>query len=545
MKRLIANFLLLVALAINCQASDQILDKIAHASVRVFASDGGLGSGSIYQKNAESIYILTNAHVVSRANSKVNIEFWYHGRLSKKIPGKVVAFRYQPQSDYDFAVVEVMAKDLGNYFESIEAIPLAPDQLKLDFTKIYSAGCPQGTWQTHWIGHGTEPIGTRQALKFVPMPANGRSGSAIYQVISPTEIYQTALITYRTIGTGKDGSHEKDGEGVAILVAHIIDADKKPHGTVVDRSLFEEIPVSNDHSANLETWYSLSYYDPYLSSTSSPGEIPKIWHNDGISIDQSSDFDIFPSLPRRLQPPNQQDQPPAPDGIFPSLPERRNDRPLPLEGPLVPPLKEKELDPGIIDKLSFRIDNLRQQLNGQDQKLEENNNLLRNFKKNQDENFDAQKGFLNNFADRFDRRMQNMEDQLLIRRDELQLKKDELDRALKENTEKIPSTILKWIVERPLIKAVVNWIRFLMPLAILVGIWWVGAVFLNLGPAWPIPIALAVWKTILYIGSVIGSWIKQYKASVVAKEQAKSQAATQDISALVKLIKEELAKDDK
>jgi hypothetical protein len=459
----------------------QVLETIAGASVRIFASGGSLGSGSIYQKTEEGLYILTNAHVAGGVNSKVRVEFWFQGRLSTKVPAVVTKSLLSNRSDHDYAVVFIKREDVGGYFDVVTPIPLAEKDFTPDFSKLYSAGCPQGTWQTHWIGHGTGAMGN-QAVRFVPMPANGRSGSAIYQVLDGGAVVQVGVITYRTRAPGKDGTSETDGEGIAQTIGHIRSAMDSADFSMfdfrdeVDDSKYELVPAQECPGGicppveesflvvgeEVER-YTLRYVDPYAEGRSGPELKPtEIANVDGkltARESASADIGIFPSLPKKLQ----QD---CPDGSCP-LPQESPVQPQPQTLPQqreifpnLPPILPEPLAPKLQDKAQ---------------------GLLEQLGKKQEE----QTGLLRNIGERFDRRMDIVEQQLEIQRHQLQ-------NSIKESVENVEKGIIGRLLDLPLIRQVRWLVRVLFWPLVLFAIWWVPAFLLNLGPLWFLPVIRAV-----------------------------------------------------
>lgn len=512
----------------------KVFEQIAHASVRIYARDGGLGSGSIFYKSENEILILTNAHVAGRQGQQVNVEFWYQGRLSKKVPGLVTTSVLNNKSDHDFAVVSIRSQDVGNYFPLIEPIALAQADFVPDFSKIFSAGCPQGTWQTHWIGHGTGVLGANQAVKFVPMPANGRSGSAIYQ-LTDEGIVQVGLITYRTKNPGKDGSSETDGEGIAQTIAHIrklteLSMDTSGFPDVVDDEQFEAVPVQECPDGNCPPVeqsillvgqqvekYSLKYIDRSAEANSKPSNDVIDFVDDGGSVKAQeslkSTLDIFPSLPRKLEN--------CPDGKCP-LPDEAPALPLPGEPQeIFPNLPKKilpEREPGAPkDKILPERENLPLVL----PKLEELSGRLGDIRKKQDDTT----GLLSNIGNRMDQRMELMQQRL-------ELQREELEKSISEGADRVRDGILERFLDLPLIRQIRWVVRVLFWPMVLFAIWWVPAFLLNLGPLWFLPVIRA-------IKSFINSAWAGLKAIFEKKPQAPA-APTVDASQIEFLIAQAL-----
>jgi len=144
------------------------------ATCRITAPDGGRGTGCVFEISQGRVYVLTAAHVVGRAGA-VQCEFWRHGHQSEPLPGVVIARADDDQCDA--AVVMLAESQFGGVLPT--AVPLAPrDYVAGPGETITSVGCASGAWSTGWKGHVLGYQGSD--LHFVPAPANGRSGSAVF-----------------------------------------------------------------------------------------------------------------------------------------------------------------------------------------------------------------------------------------------------------------------------------------------------------------------------------------------------------------------------
>ena len=165
------------------------------ATCRISAG-GARGTGCVFEISGGNVFVLTNAHVVGNAG-EVQCEFWKHGHRSQPVSGRVV-MRGNP---VDAAVVAVPQSALGSTLPT--AVPLADrNTLLRKGDTVISVGCPHGQWATGWKGH----VVARKSgdLHFVPPPANGRSGSAIFDAAGEQIV---GLLRARTID---------DREGIAV-----------------------------------------------------------------------------------------------------------------------------------------------------------------------------------------------------------------------------------------------------------------------------------------------------------------------------------------
>jgi hypothetical protein len=173
-----------------CQAA---LSDCIDATCRITTAEGSCGSGCVFEIGNGSVYVLTAGHVAGNA-AAVQCEFWRHGHQSSPLAGQVIG----RSAAADAAVVAVPAAALGGLLPA--AIPLAPrgEAVRAGDT-LASVGCAGGSWSTGWKGHalGYEA----EELRFVPAPANGRSGSALFDGEGKRIV---GIITART-GDGAQG----------------------------------------------------------------------------------------------------------------------------------------------------------------------------------------------------------------------------------------------------------------------------------------------------------------------------------------------------
>ncbi len=140
------------------------------ATCRITAPDGGRGSGCVFEIRSGQVYVLTAAHVVTDA--RCQCEFWSAGHQSNPMPGVVTA----RSTAADAAIVAVPESAFEGRLPVV--IPLAPrNYVVRQGQTLLSAGCAGGAWTTAWKGHALDsPDGE---VRFLPPPANGRSGSAL------------------------------------------------------------------------------------------------------------------------------------------------------------------------------------------------------------------------------------------------------------------------------------------------------------------------------------------------------------------------------
>jgi hypothetical protein len=153
------------------RASAEISDCI-DATCKISATDGSRGTGCVFERSQGQVFVLTAAHVVGSERT-IGCEFWHAGHQSAPLPGRVL---FVSQSA-DAAIVVISESAFAGVLPKV--IPIAERTCVLrPGQTVTSVGCANGSWSTGWKGH---VIGYRGAdLHFVPTPANGRSGSAIF-----------------------------------------------------------------------------------------------------------------------------------------------------------------------------------------------------------------------------------------------------------------------------------------------------------------------------------------------------------------------------
>ncbi|TWU39326.1 S1 family peptidase [Novipirellula artificiosorum] len=208
--------LMLGSLATCAMASD-LHDRCREATVRI-RNGNSMGSGTVFRESADHFYVLTNAHVAGTdLGNQVSLEFWKDGHQSRPVTGQTVAVAYIPRAYRDIAVVRVAKQTLGSYRPPV--IPLAGEQDSVDYRAIFSVGCAAGRWPTAFEGFALRRnTNGGDTIHFVPMPAGGRSGSAIFDVLGEVPKI-VGLIAWRSSddgGHGYDGRGETHGYGIAM-----------------------------------------------------------------------------------------------------------------------------------------------------------------------------------------------------------------------------------------------------------------------------------------------------------------------------------------
>ena len=201
------------AFAVEFRRAQPVMDDVFAASCRV-SVQGARGSGTfvgVAQNNPDVAYVLTNYHVVGRAND-ATVDFWANGR-KQSVRGKVVQRAYDAQMPADFAIIAVDANELKHIDPPFVALGGRDAQpgVKAFFL---SSGGPKGWAVKAWRGQTLGYYNGATAL-FQPHPVPGQSGSGIFEVVDD-ELFQTGIVTW-LIGTEGDDN----AQGGAIPIANL------------------------------------------------------------------------------------------------------------------------------------------------------------------------------------------------------------------------------------------------------------------------------------------------------------------------------------
>ncbi len=164
--------LLWAAVVASAAPAAAAISDCIDATCRITEPGGGRGTGCVFEIGQDRVYVLTAAHVVGKSQ-QVECDFWRAGHQSRPLIGQVVSRDEQA----DAAIVALGRGAFGAMLPP--AIPVAHRGFLLrPGDAILSVGCAGGSWSTGFRGHVLGYQG--MDLHFVPGPANGRSGSAIF-----------------------------------------------------------------------------------------------------------------------------------------------------------------------------------------------------------------------------------------------------------------------------------------------------------------------------------------------------------------------------
>jgi len=191
------------------------LSDCVDAACRITTPDGSRGTGCVFEIQGGMVYLLTAAHVVGQSPA-VECEFWCQGHQSRPLGGRVTA----RSTAADAAIVALPESAFAGRLPA--AVPLAPRGYTLrPGQTLASVGCANGGWSTAWKGHALDC--RDDELRFVPVPANGRSGSALFDADGQ---HLVGVVRART---------GDDSEGIATPLATIYRAFDSPAATAAAR----------------------------------------------------------------------------------------------------------------------------------------------------------------------------------------------------------------------------------------------------------------------------------------------------------------------
>ena len=188
------------------EASAENLDRVLRASCRIFAGTAR-GSGVIFDSDADSYHVLTNAHVVGRRGNRVEAEFEHSGYRSGRIAGRVVRSQIAPNSSLDLAIVELPRSAFPGPMPVLPLAEVMPGaEGSADGDTVLTVGAQGGAAVSLQRGHVVRQ--TPGLIYYKPEALPGRSGSPL---INATATAVIGLVAWRT----------GDGQGLAMSTAAI------------------------------------------------------------------------------------------------------------------------------------------------------------------------------------------------------------------------------------------------------------------------------------------------------------------------------------
>ncbi|QGJ71054.1 Hypothetical protein PBC10988_27570 [Planctomycetales bacterium 10988] len=213
--------ILIVPFAIKAEEIWQPVNllRLHHAICRIHSNSAGeinLGTGVVIAKQGASYKILTNAHVVGdEGSSEIKVVFWYEGHQLPARSAVIEWKSYAPGTARDIAILDLADASCRDFPPAV--IPLeSPDSQLLPGQGFHSIGCPHGGWPTAFTGHITRNL--RAAIEFLPPPAEGRSGSPLFELTTGKII---GLIAWQT-------ADQRSGRALSLLEIHAAFAGNPP-----------------------------------------------------------------------------------------------------------------------------------------------------------------------------------------------------------------------------------------------------------------------------------------------------------------------------
>ncbi len=203
MKQII--MILIMGIASFCDAQDipdDRLQRIYEATVRV-KCNGGIGTGTVFDQDAEYYYILTNDHVVDGGQYSVTIEYTKSHRKSGRISAKVIGTKHTKGLTFDIAILRVLKSKIG---KTLPVIPIGSAKPSLLLTTGCQAGAIQSTQQC------LVKERRNNLIYYNPTSLPGRSGSAMTDVEGKEILGLVAWMTggSDSVGVAMSGASIKD-----------------------------------------------------------------------------------------------------------------------------------------------------------------------------------------------------------------------------------------------------------------------------------------------------------------------------------------------
>lgn len=240
MKKLFSVFLgLIILLSVsNAHAKELTIEEVQDAVCRVTTtttntswwggtgSSHSMGTGTVYKEDANNYYIVTNGHVVGRAQ-KATVEFFKSGYKSAVIPAKIEFVAFKDGTSLDMALLSIPKSTFANTAIKPRVIQFAPEAFSLKpKDKIYGAGFPAGRWCQLWFARIYSDNGN--TISFNMPPEGGQSGTAVLTTITDAKgDKHTAISGILSWRYGHDGQQQWGG-GLSIKRAYEIFKSRKP-----------------------------------------------------------------------------------------------------------------------------------------------------------------------------------------------------------------------------------------------------------------------------------------------------------------------------
>jgi len=301
----LAVVLFVLLTALMCRGDP--IDATVRLSVSAGMRRSGVGTGAVFAVSDGYAWIVTCHHVVG-PTARVDVEFWANGwQAERVVSGEVVA----RGRSTDSAVLRVR---LGEY--APPAVPLASSGPRAGDT-ILSVGCAKGSWPTLFRGHVTGSERFRDGsvdVVFQPIPADGRSGSAVFSADGSTIV---GVLHSRAGEGGQWGTQFRPVDGRADSIDDVVadlGARTSTRLPLVAISRGQPCQYSTRETPPSEVQ---GFLDGWRGSTEEcpDGRCPGILPGPSSSGAQPTTDGLFPQLRERFQ--QRREETPRPDVTLP------------------------------------------------------------------------------------------------------------------------------------------------------------------------------------------------------------------------------------
>ncbi len=197
--------MLIMSIACFCDGQeipDDRLQRIYEATVRV-KCNGAIGTGTVFDEDAQYYYILTNDHVVDGGQHPVTIEYTKRHKKSSRISAKVIGRKHTKGLTFDIAILRVLKSKVAT---TLPVIPIGSAKPNLLLTTGCQAGAIQSTQQC------LVKERRNNLIYYNPTSLPGRSGSSMTDVEGKEILGLVAWMTggSNSVGVAMTGASIRD-----------------------------------------------------------------------------------------------------------------------------------------------------------------------------------------------------------------------------------------------------------------------------------------------------------------------------------------------
>lgn len=208
----ILTYLILLCVPSAACAETLKLEQLSNSVCRVISksyTDTGYGSGTFFMEDENYYYVLTNGHVVGKANS-LAIQFVKAGEYLPEVSAKLKWAHWVYNTSIDIAILSVSKANVKDIRPRI--IPLANYNTAVPKgTLVFGAGFPASRWLQSWE---CKIANNRGNIYDITMPPEGgQSGSGVLMNINDNT-YIIGIVTWRY-------EEEGNNHGGAVSISRI------------------------------------------------------------------------------------------------------------------------------------------------------------------------------------------------------------------------------------------------------------------------------------------------------------------------------------